>query len=156
MLIETLSGIINTDHIVSVSPPSNEGWADRASIVTFADGSERTVRAPMSTFERACGVIVPAHPGFVVFEALMPDRGDEDQGIFYRQSPAIAFRLGGEAVEPMPITADGEPNTRIALWAIQQPGGQCTGPDGFWETIDAFKKHCERAHAENMKGGTAA
>lgn len=140
MLIDTPEGIVNTDHIVSIEAVAN----GTSGTVRFADGTTRITR-DFEQFERACGCLVPAQPGFDVVTAVMPH--PDKTGVIYSIETAIAFRIGAgiEVPHPMPVTVSGEPSHHPSVfWTVRQPNGVCVGPDGSHDDLDAFKAHCER------------
>lgn len=143
MLISVDNTIINTDHIATVSAA---GPNFSKSVVRFRDGTSQTFASPLWPFEQACGVFVPAAPGFLLVRAILPDASES--GVVYTEEPVIAFRLveGDGYSDPMPITVSGEPTTLGGVrWVIKQPNGVCFGPDGQHNNIEAFKTDCERA-----------
>ncbi|GJE57302.1 hypothetical protein [Methylobacterium thuringiense] len=145
MLMQTYSGVLNTDHIVSVDPCAPVSKGERCE-VKFTDGSTRFVNLPLDHFEQAAGTIVPALPGFMLIEAVMPHSGDEEHGVFYRESPVIAFRIASGDKGPVPITVEGEPTGGLDhSFVVQQPNGPCAGPNGWYENVTAFKAERERA-----------
>lgn len=142
MLIQTRDGIINTAHIVSAKPTAER--ARGTASVVLADGSATTIDALPIVIEQACGVIVPAQRGFTVRSAILPD-ADED-GAIHSEETVIAFRVGhgGDHLVPMPITISGEPvDDGQTLWTVCAPNGYCYGPDGDFETPEAWPAHCE-------------
>lgn len=147
MLVDTIEGIVNTDHIVRIEPSSN----GRDSTIKFVDGTTRVTRE-FDIFERACGTIVPAQPGFDVVLAFLSNHGRTD--IQYTCEAVIAFRIvfGAGLPDPMPVTVSGEPRARPdLLWTLRQPNGACVGPDESHDDLDAFKAHCERWAEKRLK-----
>lgn len=142
MLVDTPEGIVNTDHVVSARASGRIG--DAGGTLVLVDGSTRSTR-DIGLFEEACGVIVPAPPGFEVVTARLPAPDQED--ILYSFEAVIAFRIGagwGDA-EPVPITISGRPDTLShTIWTLRQPNGSCSGPDGPYDHLDAFMASCER------------
>lgn len=156
MLIETPEGVINTDHLVSAKPILMGADAGK-SLISLPDGSRSVLSIGIEVLERACGVVVPAQPGFLVVEAVMPYPGDEEHGIFYRESPVVAFRVAGRNEGTVAITAEGEPTGGSdSPFVVQQPNGPCAGPDGWFEDIAAFKAQCETWLAARDKRNSAA
>lgn len=146
MLINIHGDIINTAHLLSATPI---GLDDRRTQLRFNDGSTKTVEVGTGRFERACGVIVPAAPGFSVVTAILSSEAGES--VVYIEEPVIAFRVNGldDSSEPVPITVSGEPTTLgDSRWTIKQPNGACFGPDAQHDSMEDFQADCERARLQ--------
>lgn len=144
MLIETTEGVLNTDHIISAQIMPRAGGG--RSTILFTDGAERSVGVGLDQLEEACGVIVPAQPGFTLIRAILPS--STETGIIYCEDIVIAFRIGhGSSHDgPLPITVAGEPPILSGVrWTIRQPNGRCFGPDAEHDDIAEFKADCEHA-----------
>lgn len=149
MLIETAEGVLNTNHIISAQMTPRASGS--RSTILFADGTERSIGVSLEQLEEACGVIVPAQPGFTLIRAIMPS--STETGIVYSEDVVVAFRIGhGSAYDgPMPVTAAGEPGTLGRIrWTIRQPNGRCFGPDAEHDDITEFKADCEHAVASRL------
>ncbi|WP_264051668.1 hypothetical protein [Methylobacterium flocculans] len=160
MLINTTAGIINSDHIVRVLPNDAPAGRQSSSTVTFSDGSEKTLRVDLDTFESACGVIITAQPGFTLVQCYFPSGDDEET--FYDENAVIAFRICGDGEDPRPITLEGEPSSYAlgGVFTVMQPNGRCHGPEGSNDTLDSFKAMCaemiEKRRAERRQARASA
>ncbi|TGD91804.1 hypothetical protein [Methylobacterium nonmethylotrophicum] len=147
MFITTNDGkIINLDHVVSAEEPRSGGGFS----VMFADGRKERLLLPVSDLDALCGAIVPAPPGFMVFEICIPSVAKAADGLVCLDpKPIVAFRVPVAADRPVPITADG-PASSSSGWtyAVRGPEGPWVGPDGDYERAADFKAACERELAD--------
>ncbi|TNC05513.1 hypothetical protein FF100_35505 [Methylobacterium terricola] len=147
MFVTTNDGkIVNLDHIVSAEEPrTGIGFS-----VMFADGRKERLLLPVADLDALCGTIVPAPPGFMVFEVNIPPVAEAAKGLVCLDpKPIIAFRISAAVDRPVPITADG-PVSSSGGWtfAVRGPEGPWVGPDGDYERAADFKAACERELAE--------
>lgn len=127
--------VVNTDHIVSIEPASDGRWT-----VKLASGDAISSSDDLGDL---CSPIVPAPPGLLLVEAFVPGPSEPVGLVGYAETVIVAFRVPNYA-PPIPIGLQGEPSVSADLFAVLQPGGQCVGPDGSWDSLADFKAQCCR------------
>lgn len=149
MFVSTEDGrIINTAHIVSAETPrTGPGFS-----VTFTDGSKERLLLAVADLDELAGTIVPAPPGYMVFEVHVPTAADAARGLLcIDPRPVVAFRVTDAASRPVPITAAGAVSTSQGwTFAVRGPEGRWIGPDDDYERAADFKAACERQLAEKI------
>ncbi|KMO15141.1 hypothetical protein [Methylobacterium platani] len=149
MFVTTNDGkIVNLDHIVTAEEPrSGIGFS-----VMFADGRKERLLLPVADLDALCGTIVPAPPGFAVFEICVPPVAEAAKGLVCLDpKPIIAFRVFAATDRPVPITADGPVSSSNGwTFAVRGPEGPWVGPDGDYTHARDFKAACERELADTV------